>query len=283
MRQRHFHRHARAQAGFTLVEAIIVIVVTGIVAAMTAAFIRLPVQSYVDTEARADMADAADLALRRMSRELRLALPFSIGLYNGNQTIQFLLTKTGARYIVAAFNPPATLLPLDFVGGNPSFDIVGAAPTGRQAIVAGDYIVIANSGVLPADAYAYGAGADNISRVAAINGTRVTLQQNRFASTVSEQQMFQVVTGTVTYVCTPAANGGGTLQRYFTPNIVRGVGNVAALGTPALMTDMVAGCAFNTAQLAGRSGTLMTMALTLQRAGGESARLVRQTQLDNPI
>ena len=282
MRQRHRHHHA-SQAGFTLVEAIIVIVVTGIVAAMTAAFIRLPVQSYVDTEARADMADAADLALRRMSRELRLALPFSVGVYNGNQTIQFLLTKTGARYIAAGMAPPPTLLPLDFVNRNPSFDIVGAAPAGRQAIVPGDYIVIANRGDLPADAYAYGAGADNISRVAAINGTRVTLQQNLFASTESPQQAFQVVTGTVTYVCTPAANGGGTLQRYYTPNIVRGVANLAALGTPALLTDMVAGCAFNTVPLAGRSGALMTMALTLQRAGGESARLVRQTHLENPI
>jgi MSHA biogenesis protein MshO len=274
-------RGNRRERGFTLVEAIMVIVITGIVAGMVAVFIRVPIQSYIATENRADVADAADLALRRMSRELRLALANTVVSYNGNATVQFLLTKSGGRYIDVNDQPPATLLPLDFTGASNQFNLVGTAPAGRQAIVAGDYIVTANMGSDAHDAYAFGAGADNVSRVAAINGSRITLAQNQFRW-ASAASMFQVVTGTVTYICTPGANGSGTLQRYFTTNIVRGVGNLAALGTPALLTDMVSGCEFRSTPLPGQNGgALMTLVLSLQHANGEGARLVRQTQLDN--
>jgi len=53
----------RRQVGFTLIEAIIVIAITGIVAAAVAMFIRLPVQGYVDSAARAELTDIADTAL----------------------------------------------------------------------------------------------------------------------------------------------------------------------------------------------------------------------------
>jgi MSHA biogenesis protein MshO len=274
------HRQHRT-GGFTLVEAIIVIAITGIIAGIVAVFIRVPVQSSIDTRSRAELADAADLALRRMSRELRLAVPNTVTVYNGQLAIQFLLTKTGGQYIAANDSPPATLLPLDFVNRNAQFDMVGTAPAGRQAIAAGDYIVIGNLGVMPANAYAFGAGADNISRVSAVSGTRITLQANNFSSTQSPNSAFQVATGKVTYVCTPAANGGGTLLRYFNAtNLSAGMG---ALGTGAVLVDKVAGCIFGNTVLPGQAGgSLMTMVLTLQHANGERAQLVRQTQLDNP-
>ena len=41
------------QRGFTLVEAVIVIVITGIIAAMVAVFVRTPIQGYVDSARRA--------------------------------------------------------------------------------------------------------------------------------------------------------------------------------------------------------------------------------------
>ncbi|GGY38638.1 hypothetical protein GCM10007387_20810 [Pseudoduganella albidiflava] len=274
-------RRAARSGGFTLVEAVIVIVITGIVASMAALFIRVPVQSNLATEARADLADAADLALRRMSRELRLAAPRTVTILNGNLAIQFLLSKTGARYVSVNDNPPATLLPLDFVGGSSSFDLIGAPPAGRQAIVPGDYIVFGNLGFAPYDAYQFGKGAANISRVGAINGSRITLQTNYFSGAEPAGQMFQVVTGKVTFVCTPGANGGGTLQRFFNAaDLTPGMG---ALGTGAVLTDKVAGCIFGNTLLPGaNNGSLMTLVLSLQHANGEGAQMVRQTQLDNP-
>ena len=68
----------RWQGGFTLLEAVVVIVITGIVSAMVAVFIRAPVEGYIDSVARAELTDAADTALRRLTREVRTALPNSL-------------------------------------------------------------------------------------------------------------------------------------------------------------------------------------------------------------
>ncbi len=50
------------QRGFTLIEAVMVIAITGIVAAMVAIFIRTPIQGYFDLERRVEMTDTADTA-----------------------------------------------------------------------------------------------------------------------------------------------------------------------------------------------------------------------------
>lgn len=67
----------RWQGGFTLLEAVVVIVITGIISAMVA-LIRAPVEGYIDSVARAELTDAADTALRRLTREVRTALPNSL-------------------------------------------------------------------------------------------------------------------------------------------------------------------------------------------------------------
>mgnify|MGYP001048190736 CR=1 FL=1 len=71
-------RPACDHAGFTLIEMIIVIAITAIVGSMVAVFLRAPLESYVAQDRRARLADAADTALRRMARDIRLALPSSV-------------------------------------------------------------------------------------------------------------------------------------------------------------------------------------------------------------
>src|SRR5690606_28790817 len=84
-------------SGFTLVEAVIVIAISGIVAAVVAVFIRAPVESYLDLNTRAELTDIADTAVRRMARDVRLALPNSIRS-PGAQCFEYLATSTGGRY-----------------------------------------------------------------------------------------------------------------------------------------------------------------------------------------
>ena len=84
-------RMTKFQSGFTLAEAVIVIAITGIISAVVAVFIKAPVQSYFDASRRAEMTDIADTALRRISRDLRLALPNSVRVAGGNTAIELIL------------------------------------------------------------------------------------------------------------------------------------------------------------------------------------------------
>jgi MSHA biogenesis protein MshO len=86
------------QRGFTLIEMIVVITITAIISAVVAVFLRAPIQGYFDASRRADLTDTADSAMRRISRDLHLALPNSVRVSSsGNPAIEFLQTRTGGR------------------------------------------------------------------------------------------------------------------------------------------------------------------------------------------
>src|SRR3569623_1399697 len=94
-------RRTTDRAGFTLIEMIIVIAITAFVGALVAVFLRAPLESYVAQDRRARLADAADTALRRMGRDIRLALPNSVRVTTeaaGVVYLEFLGTRSGGRY-----------------------------------------------------------------------------------------------------------------------------------------------------------------------------------------
>lgn len=260
--------------GFTLVEMVIVIVITGILAAIVAVFIPAPVKGYMASAARADLTDVADTALRRMARDLRLALPNSIRV-NG-QYIELLLTNAGGRYLAEEDNPAAGNV-LDFaVAANKTFDVVGPMPE----VAASDYIVVYNLGadMSPADAY----GGGNRAVVDSVGGNSVVLSANPFAlqspSMRSPSRRFQVVTTPVTYAC-----DGGTLTRYWGYGITSGQPTPpsgAGLQT-ALLATGVANCAFSYTNLASVRSGLVGLGLTLQDSSGESVSLFHQVHVDN--
>ncbi|MEQ1663690.1 MAG: type II secretion system protein [Thiobacillus sp.] len=64
--------------GFTLIEMIIAITVLGILSASTAVFLRGPIASYFDTERRASLSDAGELALAKLTQDVSRANPGSI-------------------------------------------------------------------------------------------------------------------------------------------------------------------------------------------------------------
>ena len=283
------------QRGFTLIELIVVIVITAIVAGMVTVFIRAPVQSYLDVAARAELADAADLASRRITRDVRLALPNSVRVTPDGKYLELLLTKTGGRYLseddpntipgnVLAFDP---LTP----GNLDVFTIVGAAPSGVQTIVPGDFIVVNNLGDQPpVDAYDC-SGQCNRAQVASISGNDVTLVKNPFVeqtpSMPSLSYRFQVVSTVVTYHCAPDANGTGTLTRYagYAIQVAQPESTAALTGAPsaALMANQVAACAFSFDTLPNLQRGLVSVSLTLGAPGGNAGliTLVQQAQVNN--
>jgi MSHA biogenesis protein MshO len=270
-------RHAR---GVTLVEMVVAITILAIVGTMAAVFMRRPVQGYIDASNRAELTNRADTALRRIARDVRLALPNSLRVTTAGSTqyLEFLITSGGGRYrtTVDGTTPVAANV-LDFSTADTSFEVLGPMPS----IANGNLIVVYNlfsgAGAPTSNAYNPGAGI-NRAAVSGVAGNIVTIAATQFPFE-SPARRFQVVTGPVTYECNPTAQ-----------QIRRHAGYAIALaqptppgGTPALLVDGVSACGFaydnavNNATL--RTGVLsMNLQLTLN---GENVNLQQQVHVDN--
>lgn len=170
-----------AQRGFTIIEMVMVIVLLGIVSSMVAVFIKAPVEGYAASAWRATMTDEADTVMRRMTREIRGALPNSLR-QSSNACIEFIPVKTTARYRSENASGGGGL-PLSFTtAGN--FDMLGLNTnlSTEQQIAPGDLIVIHNLGSTGgSDAYSATAGVSNSGTVTVGS----TLQQNSTASDIA--------------------------------------------------------------------------------------------------
>ena len=116
----------RQQRGFTLVELIMVIVITGIVAGMVAVFIQKPIEGYFDTVRRAVLSEEADSALRFVSRDLRSALPNSIVC--AGSSVSFVSIRSGGRFREVASNASGGT-PLVFGSASTTFNFIGSGAT----------------------------------------------------------------------------------------------------------------------------------------------------------
>ncbi|NMM28409.1 MAG: type II secretion system protein [Glaciimonas sp.] len=199
------------QRGFTLIEAIMVITITGILAGVVAIFIRTPVQSYFDVERRAEMTDTADTALRRIGRDVRLAVPNSVRDVGASPLcLEYLPTVSGGRYRAEA---PGTAL--DFSAATATFDVL--SPLNPVPAV-GDQLVIYNLGIPGADAYS-GINRATIAAPFAANSITLTAAtQFPFASPGNRFQVIPAAEQAVFYVCSgtgidAAGNGNGALYR----------------------------------------------------------------------
>jgi MSHA biogenesis protein MshO len=279
------------QRGFTLVEMIVVIVITGIIAGIVAIFIRAPVQGYFDSARRAEMTDIADTAVRRISRDLRLALPNSVrvtGACNGTATcyLEFLPTTGGGRYRAdLADVPPATAAGnlLDFTVADSSFDVF--APLASVGVQPGNTIAIYNLGIPGASAY-LGNNTAVVGGVAAAanpNETKITLTAATLFPFDSPEHRFQVITKPVTYACAPVAGGtGGTLTRWWNYAIQPGQPAAPPAGaSTALLASNVSACNFAyDANVVTQQAGLVTMWLAITEAG-ENVNLYSAAHVSN--
>lgn len=298
------HRRANSQTGFTLIEAIIVMVITGILAGMVAVFIARPVQGYVDSVRRAELTDTADVALRRMTRDIRLALPNSLRLKDSSNAtvstcasgtvcyIEFIMTRSGGRYRDASDGSTGGNF-LDFSGNvsNPAcgsslcFDILGTSPANPPNIANGDSIVVYNlgPGYVPADAY----GGGNRTTVTLTSATPyvATMPSNVFAGQTpplpSPSSRFQVIGQNDRVVRFGCASGA--LTRYascdYTTTTSCATSSVLAGSTSAAPK---ATCEIEyQANATGRNGLLYIRLALSDTPSGEAITLFQQIHIDN--
>ncbi len=275
------------QRGFTLVEAVVVIAITGIIAAVVAVFIQKPIEGYFDTARRAELTDVADTAVRRFSRDVHLALPNSVRITTtANSTaIEFLLTSAGGRYRVEPDAPPNDK-ELKFTENDEEFGLLGPAmqfaPTTFPAGEHQNQIVIYNLGIDGANAYAGNTLATHNRRTyngpTGVDVSNITISSTNPFPFDSPGHIFQVVDTPVTYRCDLSA-GVATLTRYSGYAIAAGQPDPPASGG-ALLAQNVSDCLFTyTAGITERSG-LVSMRLSLTQSN-ETVTLYHEAHINN--
>ncbi|MBV1776532.1 type II secretion system GspH family protein [Burkholderiaceae bacterium DAT-1] len=279
--------------GFTLVELIAVIVVTGIMASAVVMFLVPAIESYVDARRRSQLTDLASVAIGRVSRDVRVAVPNSIRI-SGSNCVQMVPTIAGGRYRVApdtlwdALHATQASAPLE--GSQPISAIDVLSPLSMQP-KSGDWLVINNQN--GDDVYA-GTNRVAIASVGAAPSTSLGVVRLTFASATQFPASdisgrFSIVADaeqSVVFQCVAPGtdmqgNGTGTLYRQIAPF------SAAASGCPnpgggAILASRVSACEFvySPNQGATQQNGFLWIRLALQERG-ETVTLASGVHVDN--
>ncbi|HIF50949.1 MAG TPA: prepilin-type N-terminal cleavage/methylation domain-containing protein [Thiotrichaceae bacterium] len=283
------HNSSIYNKGFTLIELIIVILITSILSGVLLTIMSGPMTQFVQVEQRANLVDIAETALLRMTREIRLALPNSIRV-NAGPEIEFIRTVDGGRYRSKVDPTDANIQcssksdeKLSFSRDTDCFEIMGALQNLPGTILTGSNqtaclnqtalcLVIFNTGQSGANVYAL----DNIAAISAINSTRITFDNSGVAGFKfphkSPQQRFFIIDTPVKFTC-----DGTKIDRVFNYNFFAGTG-----GTSNLLVNQLSNCTFTyNAGTATRAG-LVTISITVRDNDlGQQVTLLQQAHVDN--
>lgn len=295
------HHSLITSKGFSLTELVIVIIISGIVAAILTPVITQPFQSYIDLSRRAALVYSAESALRRMQRDIRRSLPNSIRINATGTAMELISTLEGARY--RAMPPPGDPdRRLTFVNPDAEFDILGnfstdtftnAATISRLAI----YNIGAVDASIPpqpipgANAYAPAdvAGRNVITPAGVTisiandpvnaNEDHVSIAGGFAFSFASPLQRMYLIDTAVVYECR-----NDQLLRHTNYNFTNNAVPAVPGGNTAIMADNLApgACAFRynpgTSQRAG----VVTLDLSIaDLASSEIIRLLHQVHVNN--
>jgi MSHA biogenesis protein MshO len=274
----------------TLIELVVVITLSAIVVSFMTMFIVQPINAFMLQKQRAQLSDAADGALRMLSRDLHAALPNSVRTSTSGTVvaIEMLATVDGARY---QDNGPLSnpALWLDFTQAESGFSTtVPFSETTLPYSSTSSYLAIYIIGITGANAYALAnvitpAGTTiTISAGATANAQLVTLSPAFQFSFGSPGKRVYLVSGPVSYLCDTST---ALLTRYSGYSISATQPTSAATLTAAgagsgVVASNVVGCQFTyasgTAQRVGMASLLLQMS-----SGGQQVQLLQQAHLVN--
>lgn len=298
----------RCPSGFTLIEAVVAITIMGIIAGIVAVFIVRPMQGYADLARRAELVEAAESALRRMARDLRIALPNAVRVTDPGTGASFAVEmlpildagkyNTKATPACSQVNVGINTTQFGILGcyRNPAFtQLIGVPSTSYRLVINNrDESVYTDTSVTspitPATTTITAVVHDASSSCATVVATCGTASfrhlmnlsvAHKFGSNSPNQRLF-VVTTPVSYLCDTSA---GTLTRYDNYAITATQPTTTAAFTAlnassALVTDHISTCNMMTTTSDIKNRGLATLTLGLSDEG-ETIKLVHQVQLDN--
>lgn len=270
------HPTQRTERGFTLIEAVMAIAITGVVVAVVSIFIVPATNAYFSSAQRAQLGDQADTALRRITRDLAQALPNSARVSPSGLSLELIPVSGAARYAVN------TAAALQFgVAPIPTFAIIG--PPLRLS-AASQQLAWFNLGPATPDADAYTLNNVRTATTAAGNVVSVTVAGAALPNALqAPPYRVYAIEQPVSYRCDLTAR---TLTRYTGYGFLSSQPDPPATGTSAVLARNVDSCRFgyDPAAVAARYA-LVTLQLGLQDKSadikGETVSLYHAVHVDN--
>ena len=255
-------RRSLRAAGFTLVELVVVIVLTAIVASFMVLFLDAPMQSYFAQTRRSDLVDSADRITRAVSADVRTALPNSLRINPAGSALELLATKGVARYYGQNDKngtPPGEELTIG--ASATSFGTLDSFTAQALPYQAQDYVSVGNLGPPTYDAYNSADGVMTALRTITVDpnpstppyvaqenlvqlGAAFTFKAAGAPATQPSVHNAYLVSGPVSYVCNPNPGNpaAGTLRRYSGYAVSAAQPVPPGGGTSALIAHDVAAC-----------------------------------------
>lgn len=174
----------REQTGFSLIELVIVIILLAVVAVSMTTLFRDTTESYLQSESRHGMASSARLAIERMGREIREALPNSVRVNGNNDCVEFVPIVAATRYTDLPTTSPGTSVTV--VEPDASTEISGLNTTNLYVMV-----IPLNTNEVYNTALAHQAPVTGFSKLGG-NLTQVTISSTRFNRKSPQSRIFFV-------------------------------------------------------------------------------------------
>jgi MSHA biogenesis protein MshO len=262
--------------GFTIIEMVVALAISGIVVAFAALFIKAPIDSYLTQSRHATLVDSAGSPWPHLERDLHLALPNSVRLrVNGNVRVLELLTVVdSARYMTSL---PAA-----------SFPTAGTFRGAVHSSTVKYYASINNLGTPAVNAYLPSSTMTNRTVTVAsgaLAGEDVVTINSAFGFPAgnSPKHRIYLVSEPVTYLCDTTA---GTVQRYsgYTVASNQALRDTAAelnaaSATSILVARNITACSFAFRPSTPYHGQIITARFTATR-DGQTATMLHQAAVE---
>lgn len=283
--------------GFTLIELIMVITLTGIVSVFISTITANQMQTYIDVSVRTNLVNLAESSFRHISRDVHNAVPNSVRV--SGTALEFVPIVSAGRYR----SQPSELSNsnhLDFSTADTAFQVLGnfqQPPSGSQLVIYNFGWIDGSGPVAGANLYASpstGVLSPAGSHVISPLGNNITVSDNGLNDLISfdsgvqfsfasPDKRFYVLNGAATYLCNSST---GEIKRYSgyaiqsSQPVNASSAPLSSAASSALLVDHVESCTFNYSLNATQRFGIVTIELTLFDKG-ERIRLIHQIQVNN--